>query len=226
MSITSILISSIFTLVGPPNQDMWSFSATSSGSDFSWTAPSPINPNGDDYEMLYTITGATVMVSYIGIQFGPIDVMDMVTEDVIDTWRAAQGPAPVDFGWISVVFPVGQNPPSMSYDWLVEIDTKGNTTFQMENLYLGISEYDLGWPWGTVSVNLESGTITADLGIASVTPPCYADINNDTVVDVVDLLEIIGNWGYCHECMADINRDSLVDVTDLLELVGSWGSCP
>ena len=83
------------------------------------------------------------MVSYIGIQFGPIDVMDMVTEDVIDTWRAAQGPAPVDFGWISVVFPVGQNPPSMSYDWLVEIDTKGNTTFQMENLYLGISEYDL-----------------------------------------------------------------------------------
>jgi len=53
---------------------------------------------------------------------------------------------------------------------------------------------------------------------------CIADATNDGVVDVSDLLLVIGNWGEnCGE--ADINVDGIVDVVDLLEVIGGWGPC-
>ncbi|MFT4592915.1 MAG: hypothetical protein ACI9JK_000616 [Phycisphaerales bacterium] len=226
MDFISIVLLSGSALIGPPDQDLWTFAATSNGENFAWTSPNPITAEGSHYEMLYTITEATVMVSYIGIVFGPNDVMDMLSEDVIDTWRSSAGPVPLDFGWTHVSAPIDQDPPALSFDWRVELDGKGNVTYRMENVFLGQSEYDLGWPWGSVTVNLESGTIVADLGVASVTPPCYADITQDGQVNVSDILEVISGWGYCHECPADVNQDSVIDVADLLEIVSSWGPCP
>ena len=152
--------------------------------------------------------------------------MDMIPPDAIETWRASQGPAPLDFGWTTVITPEDQTPPSLAYDWIVEIDAQGFVTYRMENLFLGQADYDLGWPWGWVTVNIESGTIDGTVAIQSVLNPCYADINGDSMVDVIDLLEVIGNWGYCLDCPADVNRDAYIDVTDLLELVGTWGPCP
>ena len=226
MDFISIVLLSGSALIGPPDQDMWTFAATSSGENFSWTSPNPITATGTDYEMLYTITEATVMVSYIGIEFGPNDVMDMITEDLINTWRSSPGPAPLDFGWIHISAPANQDPPALSFDWRVELDGKGNVIYRMENLFFGQSEYDLGWPWGSVLVNLESGTIVADLGVASVDTPCYADITQDGIVDVSDILEVISGWGYCLDCPADINQDDLINIIDLLEIVSSWGPCP
>jgi|TARA_B110000495_G_C23031077_1_gene614096 hypothetical protein len=226
MDFISIVLLSGSALIGPPDQDMWTFAATSSGENFSWTSPNPITATGTDYEMLYTITEATVMVSYIGIEFGPNDVMDMISEDLINTWRSSTGPAPLDFGWIHISAPANQDPPALSFDWRVELDGKGNVIYRMENLFFGQSEYDLGWPWGSVLVNLESGTIVADLGVASVDTPCYADITQDGIVDVSDILEVISGWGYCLDCPADINQDDLINVIDLLEIVSSWGPCP
>jgi len=55
--------------------------------------------------------------------------------------------------------------------------------------------------------------------------PCTADINGDSVVNVSDLLEIIGVWG-TSDPAADINGDGVVNVIDLLEVIGSWGVCP
>jgi hypothetical protein len=226
MEVTTLILLSGAAFVGPRGQGSWNFIASSSGENYSWTSPSPVDPTAGNYEMLYTVTGAEVMVSYIGIGFGPFDVMDMIPEDAIETWRASQGPAPLDFGWITVVTPDDQEPPSLEYDWMVEIDAKGFVTYRMENLFFGEADYDLGWPWGWVTVQIESGSIEGNLSIQSVLNPCYADINGDSMVDVVDLLEVIGNWGYCLNCPADINRDDLIDVTDLLDLVGSWGPCP
>jgi V8-like Glu-specific endopeptidase len=56
--------------------------------------------------------------------------------------------------------------------------------------------------------------------------PCPADINEDGVVDVLDLLELLSAWGPCPGCPADINEDGVVDVLDLLELLLAWGPCP
>ena len=54
-----------------------------------------------------------------------------------------------------------------------------------------------------------------------------ADLNGDGVVDVNDLLELLGSWGTCDsgcgpDCPADVNGDCVVDVNDLLQLLASW----
>jgi hypothetical protein len=54
---------------------------------------------------------------------------------------------------------------------------------------------------------------------------CVADITGDGVVNVSDLLAIIGVWGSCEACEADINEDGFVNVTDLLVVIGEWGPC-
>ncbi len=212
-------------LFGPPDEVTWKFSATSSGENFQWSSPSLITSDGSYYEMNYHVNEATVMVSYIGIDFGPISVLDMLPEDIIDTWRAAEGPTPLDFGWIEVVAPEDQNPPAIAYDWIVEINEKGQVLFSMENVLAGQYEYNLGWPWGVVTVNVESGTIYADLSVAKVSTPCYGDINQDNIVNVTDLLGVISDWGYCYDCVSDTNNDSYLDVTDLLYIINTWGPC-
>ena len=57
-----------------------------------------------------------------------------------------------------------------------------------------------------------------------VAQPCVADITNDEVVNVSDLLVVIDQWGQS-KSKADISGDGIVDVTDLLDVVGNWGEC-
>jgi plastocyanin len=56
-------------------------------------------------------------------------------------------------------------------------------------------------------------------------PDNPADLNDDGVVDVFDLLILLASWGPCQdaECPADFNGDMTVDVFDLLFLLASWG---
>jgi len=53
---------------------------------------------------------------------------------------------------------------------------------------------------------------------------CPADITGDGVVDVLDLLEVLAQWGGTGS--ADITGDGVVDVLDLLEVLAAWGPCP
>jgi hypothetical protein len=56
---------------------------------------------------------------------------------------------------------------------------------------------------------------------------CYADINGDWTIDVLDLLQVISDWGPCgNSCPADIDGNGAVDVLDLLEVIANWGPCP
>ncbi len=63
---------------------------------------------------------------------------------------------------------------------------------------------------------------------------CPADINGDEIVDLTDLLILLGQWGPCPEeckpgpetCEGDVNCDCFVDVLDLLAMLGRWGPCP
>jgi hypothetical protein len=60
-----------------------------------------------------------------------------------------------------------------------------------------------------------------------VSPPSNpADINGDGMVDVLDLLAVILEWGECvdpNDCPADVNADGAVDVNDLVLVVLAWG---
>jgi len=49
------------------------------------------------------------------------------------------------------------------------------------------------------------------------------DVNGDGVVDVSDLLEVVGSWGESG-VPSDINGDGVVDVVDLLAIIGAWGA--
>lgn len=52
------------------------------------------------------------------------------------------------------------------------------------------------------------------------------DFNCDGIVDVLDLLFLLGAWGPCPKggvCVADLNDSGSVDVQDLLILLSNWG---
>jgi hypothetical protein len=55
--------------------------------------------------------------------------------------------------------------------------------------------------------------------------PCPADVNGDQVVDVLDLLAVLADWGSTAGGSTDINNDGVVDVLDLLEVLAAWGPC-
>jgi hypothetical protein len=53
---------------------------------------------------------------------------------------------------------------------------------------------------------------------------CQGDTNDDSVVNVSDLLLVIDQWG-AGGGSGDVNEDGLVNVNDLLMIVGNWGPC-
>jgi hypothetical protein len=62
--------------------------------------------------------------------------------------------------------------------------------------------------------------------ITVVVPPRPADVNEDGVVGVADLLAVISAWGMCPKnslCPADIDGDGVVGVADLLAVISNWG---
>lgn len=87
---------------------------------------------------------------------------------------------------------------------------------------------DLGVPVAP-GVTATSPTLgnTAD-GFPACSPPCTADIDENSTVDGVDLAIVLGRWGTNPKDYprADINGDGLVDGIDLAQVLGSWGACP
>ena len=60
-------------------------------------------------------------------------------------------------------------------------------------------------------------------------PAVPGDVTGDDMVNLQDLLLVIGNWGSdCPECPehcnGDANNDCAVNLADLLEVIGNWGT--
>jgi hypothetical protein len=73
----------------------------------------------------------------------------------------------------------------------------------------------------------ESGVFVINITCVGDEPPvdpCPADVNNDGVVNVLDLLLLIEQWGQSG-AQADINGDGTVNIQDLLVLIDAWGPC-
>jgi hypothetical protein len=72
-------------------------------------------------------------------------------------------------------------------------------------------------------------------GASAVTPQPFAilgasspDIDGNGVVNIVDLLALLGSWGECGRpcppsCPGDLDGDCAVAITDLLALLAAWG---
>ena len=55
------------------------------------------------------------------------------------------------------------------------------------------------------------------------TEAVLGDITGDGIIDVSDILALIGNWGPCTgDCPADLNGDGAVGVSDILLLLSYW----
>jgi hypothetical protein len=81
------------------------------------------------------------------------------------------------------------------------------------------------------SVLVVSDELPAALDLAP-SSDCQVDLNNDGLVNVTDLLKVIGAWGDCQgscgeplDCTADTNNDGQVNVTDQLAVIAGWGVC-
>jgi photosystem II stability/assembly factor-like uncharacterized protein len=68
------------------------------------------------------------------------------------------------------------------------------------------------------------GTWVADLPALPGT--CPADLDDDGLVGIGDLLAVLSSWGTCPGCDADLDGDGLVSFADALELLAAWGPCP
>jgi hypothetical protein len=136
-------------------------------------------------------------------------------------------------GWKSYDFdipsqadpPFGQLPPGWQFYDDPFGPTYDNHTWRevMENVsevwYVGINDpagigFLLNWISGVDNMRMthEQQSIPGDL-------------NGDGVVDVFDLLILLGQWGPCgaEECTGDLDGNGAVDVFDLLILLGNWG---
>ncbi|MCZ6836871.1 MAG: hypothetical protein O7G85_13930 [Planctomycetota bacterium] len=77
---------------------------------------------------------------------------------------------------------------------------------------------------GPIWRNLDPDTETLETG--EFEEDCTGDTDGNRVVDVEDLLDLLGGWGPCDICLSDFNQDRLIDVEDLLDLLAGWGDCP
>jgi hypothetical protein len=55
---------------------------------------------------------------------------------------------------------------------------------------------------------------------------CLADIDNNRVVNIDDLLLVVNNWGAPRPNVANIDESNFVDIDDLLAVINAWGLCP
>jgi hypothetical protein len=54
---------------------------------------------------------------------------------------------------------------------------------------------------------------------------CLGDVDDDGEVNVLDLLQLLSQWGECEGCSGDSDGDGQIGVIDLLALLAQWGPC-
>ena len=100
------------------------------------------------------------------------------------------------------------------------------------NMLIGRRNTDGGqdiWFRGALDdLRIYQGAISPAEIVALISPYiCKSDINTDGSVTIVDLLDLLTNWGPCAGvCPQDIIPNGAVDISDLLELLTNWGTCP
>ncbi|MCH7545162.1 MAG: hypothetical protein IID30_02010 [Planctomycetes bacterium] len=83
-----------------------------------------------------------------------------------------------------------------------------------------------GTSWVSVVLDYFAASEVPDVngnGVPDICDLARGDFNLDGVVNVTDLLRLLGAWGICPSCPEDTNLDGVVNVTDLLTLLANWG---
>ena len=108
-------------------------------------------------------------------------------------------------------------------DLYMQVNGKGYGEFSATNIFFGDSYVDTGWPFGWQTVDIDRIYMDGYMSITPIIIECPEDTNGDAVIDVTDVLNVIGNWG--GSGLGDVDGSCIVDVSDLLAIVGAWGPC-
>jgi|KNS7DCM_AmetaT_FD_contig_61_3093212_length_925_multi_1_in_0_out_0_2 hypothetical protein len=229
MSLLATALTSAVLFGGDYGQ--WVVSAQTFGEDVYWQSASTVRNDATFYENYYNITTVEAWVSYLGFEFGPFSVIDELEDTDYNT--LGFGPAPLSFPDREFLFPEPPENLAIYFDFLTGINEDGYLTVTVENVEYGTYEYDLGWPFGNVTVNIEGIGLAADISVTASDDLCVGDTYpEDGVVDTNDVLTVIGSWGECPDkgpdtpCPGDCTLDWVVDVSDLLWVIGQFGDCP
>ena len=68
--------------------------------------------------------------------------------------------------------------------------------------------------------------LTGTIGGGGGDPSCFADVNEDGVVDGADFGLLLSAWGACAGCPEDLDGSGTVDGADVGLLLSAWGACP
>jgi hypothetical protein len=96
-------------------------------------------------------------------------------------------------------------------------------------VFAGLSGLDCNDNGNADTCDIFEGT-SGDLNANGIPDECEAigDLDGNGIVDVRDLLTLLGAWGACEDpcppaCIGDTNFDCTVDWIDLLTLLSNWG---
>ncbi|MFQ5807022.1 MAG: hypothetical protein ACE5I3_11295, partial [Phycisphaerae bacterium] len=122
-------------------------------------------------------------------------------------------------------YPPPPEPVSLAAHLLIEVDADGYGHVSATDVELGTITYDLGWPFGIVTVQLETMRVA---GTVWVTPVIPGDIDDDCDVDLHDLATLLASYGLCegdpaYDPAADLNDSGCVDLVDLALLLVNYG---
>lgn len=206
------------------------FSPTSVQPAGDYTAIAKINiPNtgGAIYDIAFQAPSQSMITSRVSFYYDDADG-DSVLGDVLVYDGAAGAPQITGFEYT----------PGTTHTLKVELD---NTNSQ-QRYFLDGTLIWVGTIWAGNAVEQavlfsdsfqlpgEIGRIddvSFEPGVAPPPAPPTADVTDDCVVNVTDLLAVIAAWGATGANSADVNGDLVVNVTDLLAVIAQWNqTCP
>ncbi|MCH2136042.1 MAG: hypothetical protein MK101_05605 [Phycisphaerales bacterium] len=204
----------------------WPWSMYTDGGDSYWESDGVIRPDAESYYMEQVVDSAWVTIEYLGIEFGPIDGSDQIPSEFYND--TTDGPCPTTFGTEWYVTPEPPEPVTISFDTTSDLDEEGGLAVLVHNVTLGTATYDLGWPFGEVTVTLVDVEFQGAINmIATGTTACPGDVSGDGMVGADDILAVLSDWGDCSDdCSGDANGDGSVDVNDILVIISAFGPCP
>lgn len=117
--------------------------------------------------------------------------------------------------WLVVDPPVLMLLPGESREIEVSLDPEAAETMAAGRYTASIVMHDM------VSGTTDQGRLCQ----LEVEEACTGDIDGDGSIGIMDLLDVLEQWGPCSTCDADLDGNGTVDIMDLLTVLAGWGSC-